>query len=290
MGKIESNQSFGPTVRLLYLGEAKEDNKGIMLRSAIKDSVENVDQFIPGAKELFNQEIAPDLEEIISKFNNDLIGSLGKKDKIEVEPMPYPKDAPALKPSKDDYLGKAAPKSQEEVYPGNGTTTDPWQNIMRVDGKTFPISVLRGGAINLFGMPEAMLLQKDSNGKMELQPLGEKDGKPFYFYKDVPYMDPDTGEEKKGLYYKFKETTNSGKSGENGIIVPQELTPHVVVEAEEITKEQYDERIKNGKGAVSVNDPGGKKYFAPTKAYFIGVKESQKLVDGSATFPLDVDA
>lgn len=274
-------------IRFLYLGD-KKDGAGLKLEAAINDAADNVDAFIPGAKDLLDSMIGKDLNEILSGFNKRIIGGLEPSNKIEVNPTEYPKDGEVLKPAKGDYLGPEAKGKDQNIYVGNGTKTDPWQNIMKIDGKTFPLSVLRGGMANKLGIPEVMILQKDSKGKMELEPLGEKDGKPFYFYNNVPYIDANTGKEKKGMFYKFRESTNDGKSGINGVIVPEELVPHVVVEAEEITKEEYEILVSKGKAALNVGN--GLQYFAPKKAYFTGVKESQKLIDERTNFHIDISA
>lgn len=282
---VSASQEPNP-VRFLYLKDVKDDGIGIELEAAIKDNAKDIDKFIPGAKDLLEANIGSDLSEMLASFNKRVIGSLNASNKIEVNPVEYPKNGEVLKPEKGDYLGPEAKDSEKNVYVGNGTKLDAWQSFMKLDGKGYPLTVLRGGVVNKIGMPEVMILQTSSEGKMELEPLGEKDGKPFYFYGNVPYIDPNNGQEKKGIYYKIKETTKDGKSVTNGVIVPKELVPHVVVEADEITKDEYDALIKEGKNAFKASQ----KYFVPKKASFIGVKESQKLIDSSTNVHIDISA
>lgn len=248
--------------RFLYLDDEKVDGRGIILKSAVKDNLKNLNGEDKSLmKKIYEAIMGNNEEDTLDIFNsriNDLTRS--KKHKAIPDDSPIGDAAGSksnpLKPKMDDYITKGDTPKQ----------FDTWENHMIADGKTYPLTILQGGAYNEAGFPEVMYLQKDM----------EFDGK----FKNIWYVDPKTNKLTEGVYFEIKE---KGAEKPNGIIVPKTLFPVAII--------KVDEAKKDEKGSFSTQwDPKTRKHFKPTEAWFLGVDESREKLDPSVHLHVDATA
>jgi hypothetical protein len=224
--------------------------------SVPKEFREPLKAIIKQGKEI-EAEVLADVNSRFESIPKEKRHKVGNKDFAAVkEGEPGSKSKP-LEPTNSDFISKGGDK-------------DPWENHFKLDGKTYPLTILQAGRTNKNGIPEVLHLQDG----MEL------DSKSV---KEVWFKNPKTGTVEKGVYFEVVETFN-GKEARNGVIAPANTFPVVVVRDTQLTDENKktsfdaDPASAKKEGYYKTKWDTTKEYFKPQEAWYLGVDEANKQI------------
>lgn len=284
--------------RGLYIGFERTDGIGLEVKTPVSEEAKDAQNIAGG---VLGDEIVGVYQQLLNIVNNPLNG-LSAHNKHNVKPADFPKDGERVSTSFDDKKVEkiGAGTKENPLRPGpkdrftggdienGGTVTrpDPLENHFAKDGKTYDLTLEVGGILNQTGAPEVIYLQDD----MELASLGKDENGKDIFFRKVYYIDPKDGKTKEGVYYEVSEPLADGTRGVNGVIVPDNLLPTMIVKVHELDSKPKDDNTPYFKTRWSeVGKPPEDKYFQPKEAWFIGVDESVKRLDPRTTIGLNLD-